>query len=85
MLARPCFFKREGAEDEKVTLDAFLINDVTGEIACLKSVWMPCMYDRKIDYSWRSESARDEKRKKENHGAEKPKSARAEDANKLIM
>lgn len=61
----------EGAEermDEIVRLDAFLINDVTGKIACLKSVWLPCMYDRKIDYSWRKESERDEKRKKENHG-----------------
>ena len=46
------------------------------KIACLKSVWLSCMYDRKIDYSWRTESWRDEKRKKKgNHEAEKPKSA----------
>ena len=51
MFARPYFFKREWPEDENVRLDAFLINDVTGKIACLKSVWLPCMYDRKIDYS----------------------------------
>jgi hypothetical protein len=57
---------REGTEermDENVRLDAFLINGVTGKIACLKSVWLPCMYDRKIDCSWRKESGRDEKRK----------------------
>jgi len=58
------FQKRRRAEDENVRVDAFLINDVTGKIACLRSVWVPCMYDRKIDYSWRTESGRDEKRKK---------------------
>ena len=51
MLVRPCFFKREGTEVKNVRLDAFLINEVTGKFACLKSVWLPCMYDRKIDYS----------------------------------
>ena len=70
--------------DENVRLDAFLINDVTGKIACLKSVWLPCMYDRKIDYSWRKESERDEKRKKGKPWAEEPKIAREVDANKLI-
>jgi hypothetical protein len=66
MLARPCFFQKRrrgrGKDDENVRLDAFLINDVTGKIACLKSVWLPCMYDRKVDYSWRMKSGRDEKR-----------------------
>jgi len=56
--------EKRGREGDNVRLDAFLINDVTGKIACLKSVWLPCMYDRKIDYSWRKESGRDEKRKK---------------------
>ena len=85
MLVRPCFFKREGAEDVNVRLDAFLINDVTGKNACLKSVWLPCMYDRKIDYSWKTESGHDEKKEKGKPWAEKPKSARmVVDANKLI-
>ena len=60
MLARPCFFQKrrrgQGKDNENVRLDAFLINDVTGKIACLKSVWLSCMYDRNVDYSWRMES-----------------------------
>lgn len=59
-----CLLVHAFSKDKNVRLDAVLINDVTGKIACLKSVWLPCMYDRKIDYSWRTESWRDEKRKK---------------------
>ena len=71
-------FQKEGADermDENVRLDALLINDVTGKNACLKSVWLPCMYDRKIDYSWRKAGVT-KREKKGKPGAEKPKCAR---------
>jgi len=48
--------EKEGTKediDENARLNAFLINGVTGKIVCLKSVWLTCMYDCMIDYSWR--------------------------------
>ena len=46
MLVRPCFFKRDGAEermDENVRFDAFLINDVTGK-KCMSKICMAVLY-----------------------------------------
>jgi len=65
--------EKEGTKeeiDENARLNAFSINGVTGKIVCLKSVWLTCMYDCMIDYSWRKKCWAWWRRKKENQGPE---------------